>query len=802
MKRKLIVLLFAVVIFFDAFAQQLPQLGKDPVKKVVSSMTLEEKVSIVVGAGMRMPGAPPTGGQGQQQRPQQQQQQAPVIGETQDIVPGAAGSTHAVPRLGIPSIVVADGPAGLRISPTRPNDPNTYYCTAFPVATLLASTWDVDLVNKVGQAMGKEVLEYGVDIILGPGMNIHRNPLCGRNFEYYSEDPLVTGKMAAAIIKGIQSNGVGTSAKHYAANNAETNRNSLNTIVSQRALREIYLKGFGIAVNEAQPWTIMSSYNLINGTYTPENHDLITKVLRNDWGFKGFVMTDWFGGRDAVAMMLAGNDLLMPGNPNQSQAILEAVKSGKLSEQVLDRNVERILNIILQTPRFKGYKFSNKPDLKANALVTRQAATEGMVLLKNDGGALPFSSEIKKLAAFGNTSYEIITGGTGSGDVNEAYSVSLVEGLRNAGYTLNDNLMNMYDAYLKAAKEGRPRGRGFMMGTIPVPELAVNADLVNSMVNVTDAALITIGRNSGEGRDRQAEKGDFYLTDAEVDLIKTVSEIYHSKNKKVVVILNVGGVIETASWKNYPDAILLAWQGGQETGNSIADILTGKVNPSGKLASTFPVKYEDVPSAKNFPGKVIEQTQPQQQQGEQDMISAFMRPRASEVTYEEGIYVGYRYYNTFKVPVSYEFGYGLSYTTFEYSNLKLSSNTFNKSLTVTVNVKNTGNVAGKEVVQLYLSAPAVRLHKPESELKGFAKTRLLQPGESQTITFVLDPMSLASFDEATSSWIADAGKYTVKVGASSTDIRLTGQFTLPKNLTVKKESMALAPQVKINELKP
>jgi len=802
MKRKLIVLLVAVVIFFDGFAQQLPQLGKDPVKKVVSAMTLEEKVSIVVGAGMRMPGAPPTGGQGQQQRPQQQQQQAPVIGETQDIVPGAAGSTHAVPRLGIPSIVVADGPAGLRISPTRPNDPNTYYCTAFPVATLLASTWDVDLVNKVGQAMGKEVLEYGVDIILGPGMNIHRNPLCGRNFEYYSEDPLVTGKMAAAIIKGIQSNGVGTSAKHYAANNAETNRNSLNTIVSQRALREIYLKGFGIAVNEAQPWTIMSSYNLINGTYSPENHDLITKVLRNDWGFKGFVMTDWFGGRDAVAMMLAGNDLLMPGNPNQSQAILEAVKSGKLSEQVLDRNVERILNIILQTPRFKGYKFSNKPDLKANALVTRQAATEGMVLLKNDGGALPFSSEIKKLAAFGNTSYEIITGGTGSGDVNEAYSVSLVEGLRNAGYTLNDNLMNMYDAYLKAAKEGRPRSRGFMMGTIPVPELAVNADLVNSMVNVTDAALITIGRNSGEGRDRQAEKGDFYLTDAEVDLIKTVSEIYHSKNKKVVVILNVGGVIETASWKNYPDAILLAWQGGQETGNSIADILTGKVNPSGKLASTFPVKYEDVPSAKNFPGKVIEQTQPQQQQGEQDMISAFMRPRASEVTYEEGIYVGYRYYNTFKVPVSYEFGYGLSYTTFEYSNLKLSSNTFNKSLTVTVNVKNTGNVAGKEVVQLYLSAPAVRLHKPESELKGFAKTRLLQPGESQTLTFVLDQMSLASFDEATSSWIADAGKYTVKVGASSADIRLTGQFTLPKNITVKKESMALAPKVKINELKP
>ncbi|MGQ9621568.1 MAG: glycoside hydrolase family 3 C-terminal domain-containing protein [Bacteroidales bacterium] len=790
-----------VALFLNAGAQQLPQLGKDPVKKVISAMTLEEKVALVVGAGMRMPGLPPSGNQGQQQQRQQQQQpQAPVIGETQNLVPGAAGSTHAVSRLGIPSIVVADGPAGLRISPTRPNDQNTYYCTAFPVATLLASTWDVDLVKKVGQAMGKEVLEYGVDIILGPGMNIHRNPLCGRNFEYYSEDPLVTGKIAAAVINGIESQGVGTSAKHYAANNAETNRNSLNTIVSQRALREIYLKGFSIAIQEAQPWTVMSSYNLINGTYSPENHDLITKVLRNDWGFRGFVMTDWFGGRDAAAMMLAGNDLLMPGNPNQTQAILDAVKSGKLSETVLDRNVERILNIILQTPRFKGYRFSNKPDLKANAEVTRQAATEGIILLKNENSTLPFTSEVKKIAAFGNSSYEIITGGTGSGDVNEAYSVALAEGLQNAGYTLNQNLTELYNGYLKAVKEGRPRGRGFMMGSVPVPEFTVNSDLVNSMVNVSDVALITIGRNSGEGADRKAEKGDFYLTDTEIELIKTVSEIYHSKNKKVVVILNVGGVIETAGWKNHPDAILLAWQGGQETGNSIADILSGKVNPSGKLASTFPLRYDDVPSAGNFPGKVIEQAQ-QPQQGEQDMISAFMRPRASEVTYEEGIYVGYRYYNTFNVPVSYEFGFGLSYTTFEYSNIKLSSNTFGKNITVSVDVKNTGKVAGKEVVQLYLSAPAVKLDKPESELKGFAKTRLLQPGEAQTLTFVLDPMSLASFDEASSSWIADAGKYTLKAGASSKDIRLTAQFTLPKNLTVKKESAALAPKTKINELK-
>ena len=802
---------FALIVIFAtglvSQAQTLPKLGKDPLSKVIGAMTLEEKATIVVGVGMRFGGAGPgnaaSGAPGAQRtRPAQapQGQQGPVVGQTQDLVSGAAGTTYAIPRLGIPSIVVADGPAGLRISPTRQNDKNTYYCTAFPVATLLASTWDVDLVKSVGMAIGNEVLEYGVDILLGPGMNIHRNPLCGRNFEYYSEDPFVTGKMAAAMVNGVESEGVGTSTKHFAGNNAETNRNSLNTIVSERTLREIYLRGFNIIVQEAQPWTVMSSYNLINGTYAPENYDLLTKVLRNDWGFKGFVMTDWFGGKDPVAMMKAGNDLLMPGTPTQSQAILAAVKEGKLDVKVLDRNIERILNIVLQTPRFKGYKFSNKPDLKAHAEVTRQAAAEGMVLLKNNS-ALPLPQGVKKIAAFGNTSFEIITGGTGSGDVNEAYSVALVEGLQNAGYSVNENLQAMYSGYLKAAKEGKPRSRGFMMGSVPVTELAVNPDIVNSMVNVSDAAIITIGRNSGEGYDRKAEEGDFELNSAEKDLIKMVSAAYQAKGKKVIVILNVGGVVETTSWKDIPDAILLAWQAGQETGNSIADILCGKVNPSGKLATTFPVKYSDVPSAKNFPGKVTEKA-PAQPSGEGGMTGQFMRPQAAEVTYEEGIYTGYRYYNTFNVPVSFEFGYGLSYTTFEYSNLKLSSQSFSKSITVTVEVKNTGKIAGKEIIQLYIGAPAGKLDKPESELKGFAKTRLLQPGESQTVTFTISGQSLASFDPVTSSWIAEAGKYAVKVGASSKDIKLNGSFTLGKNLTVKKESVALVPKVKIDELKP
>lgn len=760
-------------------AQNMPQLGKAPVKQIVAAMTLEEKAGLVVGKSGTA-AAPAT---------------TPMIGQIQAVVDGAAGRTFDLARLGIPTLILADGPAGLRISPTRKDDSNTYYCTAFPVGTLLASTWDVELVEKVGRAMGNEVLEYGVDILLAPGLNLHRNPLCGRNFEYYSEDPLVIGKIAAAMVRGVQSQGVGTSIKHFAANNAETNRNTLNTIVSERALRELYLEGFRIAVQEAQPWTVMSSYNLINGTYAPESYDLITNVLRKDWDFHGFVMTDWGGGKDWPAEMRAGNDMIMPGSPSQVQAIVNAVKEGKLDEKDLDRNVERILNVVLMSPRFKGYKYSNKPDLKAHAQVDRQAAAEGMVLLKNSNAALPFSEAVKKVAAFGNASYETIAGGTGSGNVNKAYSVSIAEGLKNAGFVVSENVEAMYSAYLKAVKEGRPAGRSAFGGE-PAGELGVSSSLANSMATATDAAVITIGRNSGEGRDRRNAEGDFKLSAIEKEMIKAVVDAFHSKNKKAVVVLNVAGVIETASWKGVPDAILLAWQGGQETGNSVADILKGTVNPSGKLATTFPVNYEDVPSAKNFPGKELPSEQPAPSQ------QGFMRGRPAEVVYEEGIYVGYRYYDTFKIKTSYEFGYGLSYTGFEYGSPKLSSNSFKDTLAVTVDVKNAGKFPGKEIAQLYLSAPAGRLDKPAMELRGFAKTRLLQPGESQTLKFMIDARSLCSFDPAASSWIAEEGKYSVTIGASSRDIRQSAAFVLDKPLVVKKETVSLKPTVKIDELKP
>jgi beta-glucosidase len=803
MKRILIASILLASLLVSGLCQtgNAPKLGKDPVKKVIAAMTLEEKAALVVGTGMKIPGGPPPSSSARPAgNPPANPSTGPVVGDTKALVSGAAGTSYALPRLGISPMVLSDGPAGVRIDPTRPDDKNTYYCTAFPIATLLASSWDVDLVAKVGQSMGNELKEYGADILLGPGMNIQRNPLCGRNFEYYSEDPYVTGKMASAMVSGVEAEGVGTSVKHFAANNAETNRSALNVIVSERALREIYLEGFRIAVQESQPWTVMSSYNLINGTYASQSSDLLTSILRKDWGFKGLVMTDWFGGKDPVAQMIAGNDLLMPGTPDQTKAIITAVKEGKLDIALLDRNVEKILNTILESPRFKAYKYSNAPDLKAHAGVTRQAAAEGMILLKNENKALPFGNETKKIAAFGNTSYDIIVGGTGSGFVNKAYSVSLSDGLQNAGYTQNEDLHNLYSNYLNLTKSGRPKLTGFMaiMGSKPVEELNLNADIITGMAGLCDAAVVTIGRNAGEGADRMNVKGDFLLTDYEEQLIKNVTTAFRAKGKIAVVVLNVGGVVETSSWKDLPDAILLAWQGGQEAGNSIVDILSGKVNPSGKLAITFPARYEDVPSSKTFPGKELQAEKP----AGQGPMSSFMRSVPATDTYNEGIYVGYRYYETFKVNPSYEFGFGLSYSNFIYSNLKLSSAKFTGSITVTVDIKNNGNLAGKEVAELYLTAPSAKLDKPVIELKGFAKTKLLQPGESQTLSFVIDSRRLSSFDPATSSWIAEAGNYDVKIGASSKDIKLNSSFTLAKELVVKKETASLLPKEKITELKP
>ena len=760
-------------------ATSLPQLGKSPVKDVVAAMTLEEKVKLVVGMGFNIEGIPPG--------------MLPPMDPADKIpekVPGAAGRTHAIPRLGIPLMTLSDGPAGVRINPIRHKDSSrTYYATAFPVGTLLASSWDTALVRRVGVTFGKEVHEYGIDILLAPGMNIQRNPLGGRNFEYYSEDPIIAGNMAASFVKGIQSNGVGTSIKHFAANNQEFNRMNLNTFVSERALREIYLKGFEIAVKKAQPWTVMSSYNLINGTYTSESRALLTDILRKEWGFKGFVMTDWFGGKNPVAQMNAGNDLLMPGTKVQSDAILEGAKNGSITMAQLDENVTRILNIVLKSPAFKHYKYSDKPDLKADAQISRAAATEGMVLLKNDDHALPLAHRIH-VALFGNTSYDLIAGGTGSGDVNKAYVISLNQGLANGGYQVAPSLSSTYHSYIADQKAKRPKPRMMFLAPPPIAEMTVDAELANKEAAANDVAIITIGRLAGEGGDREAK--DFDVTPEEHAMISAVSKAFHDKGKKVIVVLNIGGVTEIASWRDQVDGILLAWQPGLEGGNAITDVLSGKVNPSGKLAATFPISYTDVPSSKTFPGHEL------LSQGQAPSNPLAGKP--SEVTYDEGIYVGYRYYNTFKVKPAYEFGYGLSYTDFKYSDFKLSSENFKGKVTASVLITNKGKVAGKEVAELYVSAPAHMMDKPERELKGFAKTRLLQPGEAQLLTFTLTAADLASFYTPTSTWVAEKGDYKVMIGASSNDIKKTVKFKLDKNINVLKVHKALAPSAPIKEL--
>ena len=730
-----------------------PQLGKDSLDKVIAAMTIEEKAHLLIGTGM-------SGNTGDD----------PVIGMTQNIVPGAAGTTYPIERLGIPAIVLADGPAGLRINPTREGDDQTYYCTHFPIGTLLASTWNQELVESVGQSIGNEVLEYGADVLLAPALNIHRSPLCGRNFEYYSEDPVVSGKIAAAYIKGVQSNGVGTSVKHFAVNSQETNRMSNDAQVAPRAIREIYLKGFEIAVKEAAPWTVMSSYNYLNGTYTSESPELLTTILRDEWGYKGMVMTDWFGGTNTKAQMIAGNDMLQPGRPSQYTDLVELMTSGEIDMKVIDRNVKRILELILQSPKFKGYEYSNKPDLKAHAEVTRQSATEGMVLLKNDASTLPLAADVKNVAVFGNTTYNFIAGGTGSGNVNRAYTVSLLDGLKNAGYTVDESLKSTYLAHIAkeqaridAAIDPNDMFAAFSPKPLPVEFLPTSKQLAE-MVKNNDVALITIGRTSGEFLDRYV--ADFHLFEAENKLIKTVCDAFHAAGKKVAVVLNIGGAIETASWKGMPDAILCAWQAGQEGGNSVADVLKGNASPSGKLTMTFPVNFTDHGSSANFPIDEVANTNIIN-----NVKTSFDRKNVDYTVYEEGVYVGYRWFDTQNIEVSYPFGYGLSYATFEYSNPTIKAG--KKETTVSVVVKNVGSYAGKEVVQLYVSAPAGKLDKPAQELKAFAKTAELQPGDSQMVTFVVNNEDLASFDEAQSAWVVDAGTYQFHIGASSRDIKAT-----------------------------
>jgi len=725
------------------------------VEDVLSQMTIEEKIHLLKGSGV-----------------------ASAIGSVKpgEGIPGAAGTIVPTPRLGLPTVYLSDGPAGLRIEPTRKDDDKTYYCTAFPVGTLLASTWNVDLVKEVGNAMGDEAKKYGIDVILGPGMNIQRNPLCGRNFEYYSEDPYLSGFIGAAMVNGIESNGVGTSVKHFVANNQETKRKVNNAIVSERALREIYLKGFEIAVKKAQPWTIMSSYNKVNGTYTSESEKLLTDILRKDWKFKGMVMSDWFGGSNVQAMISAGNDLLEPGTNKQWKALIKAHKDGKLTDKDIDKSVRRILKLIFKSQKMKNYKFGNNPDLKSHANITRRAASEGMVLLKNKEKTLPLQSKLN-VALLGVTSFDFIAGGTGSGDVNEAYTVSLEEGMKNAGYKINATAKNIFIKHKEAhSKEFiKPKGFNAMLTAYSPPQISYTNAELNKMASESQVAIITIGRNAGEGGDRK-EKDDFKLTLTEQKMIKNTCTAFHKEGKPVIVVLNVGSVIETASWKSQPDAILLAWQEGQEGGNSVADILSGKVNPSGKLPMTFANNLNDYASNKNFPqdGKkttLIDLILGTKEAPENDKI------RNKDYThYDEGIYVGYRQFDKDKLDVSYPFGYGLSYTQFKFSNLVTSQE--NDTIKVSLKVTNIGNYTGKEVVQVYASKGNSKIDRPIQELKSFVKTDNLKSGDAQDVVFKIPVYDLRYWNEETNAWTLEKGTYSIRVGSSSRDIRIKKEIEL------------------------
>ena len=720
---------------------------EERVSDLLNKMTNEEKIAILKGTGI-----------------------GSMLGFNSNGVPGAAGEIYGNKRFGLSKLYLADGPAGLRISSERKNSDKKLYSTAFPVGSLVASTWDKNLAYEIGKAMGSEAKSYGVDIILAPGMNLHRNPLCGRNFEYFSEDPVLSGNIAASIVNGIQKNNVGACPKHFVVNNQETDRMKNNAQVDERTLREIYLKGFEIMVKKSQPWAIMSSYNKLNGKYVTVNKRLLTSILREEWGFKGTVMTDWFGGGDTVKSIKAGNDLIEPGTSKVLKDLEMGLKNQKLNVNDLNIAASRILKLILRSNKMNNSKNDNSPDLKYHAEIVREKASEGMILLKNDG-TLPLK-ENHIISLIGVTSFNIISGGIGSGDVDEAYTVNLDEALLKSNFKLNKTSTDLYKNYFEKNPVKKPEGiienLMLMMNPKLLPQINYTDNDLNAMAENSDLAVLTIGRNSGEGKDR-VEKNDFLLSKKEKGLIEKICEVFHSKNKKVVVVLNIGGVIETDSWKDLPDAILLAWQAGQESGNSIVDILSGKVNPSGKLPMTFPVALNDHRSTKNFPtdGTASDMTL---------MFDKKEKPLSEQTKnkdftiYEEGLYVGYRHFEKEDIDTSYPFGYGLSYTNFDYSNIVAKN--VNDTINISLDVKNIGNISGKEIVQIYFSKSNSSVDRPKKELKDFSKTKLLKSGEKAKVDFSLPISDLSYWDDEKNEWVIEKGNYEIFAGSSSSDIRL------------------------------
>ena len=642
-----------------------------------------------------------------------------------------AWNTTPIPRLGVPELFMSDGPHGLRRVPDATvMGAQSLPATCFPTASLMASSWNPELVQEVGRALAEEAIALKVDVILGPGNNMKRTPLCGRNFEYYSEDPFLAGEMAAGLIKGIQSKGVGTSLKHYAANNQETERFRMNSIVDERTLREIYLPAFEAAVKKGQPWSVMCAYNKLNGTYCSEHRELLTDILKNEWGFEGYVVSDWGAVHDRVASLNGGLDLEMPGpKPRRVQDVVEAVRGGKLDGAQLNDSVRRILRIVFkaaETP--KTGEFSTA----AHHALARKVAGEGMVLLKNNG-ILPLRKP-GHVAVIGRAAKEAYFQGGGSSHINPTQvDVPFVELQKAAG-----------EAELNYS-EGYPEGEDFEQ---PLIDSAVQT------AKEADVALLYIALpafKESEGYDRP----DLDLTAQQVALIKAVAAV----QPKTVVILNNGSALAMSEWIDGVAAVLEAWMMGQAGGGAIADVLFGVVNPSGKLAESFPFRLADTPGHINFPGGM------------------------GEVRYGEGIFIGYRYYDAKQIPVQFPFGYGLSYTTFKYTNAEVSAAAIKDTdgLTVSVDVTNTGQVAGKEIVQVYVHDRQSGLSRPPKELKGFAKVELA-PGETKTVSIALDFRSFAYYHPAYKQWITENGEFEILIGASSADIRAKKTVTLESTL--------------------
>ncbi len=599
MRRQAVILLIGIVLSVMALDSCTPQLGRSSDERVVAAMTREEKVRLLVGTCKDWNLVPEPAPATIHRPPVPDGYWDNYQGNTATMkgkVSGAAGVSYAIPRLGVPEIVFADGPVGLRIDSV---------CTAFPSTTLLAATRDTDLVYRVGKAIGEEMLYYGVDILLAPGINNMRNPLCGRNYEYMSSDPDIAADMAAAYVRGVQSMGVGACIKHFAANNQETYRNGIDVQAADSVLRGLYLRAFERVVKEAQPWTVMSSYNKVNGVYASENTYLLTDILRGEWGFDGFVMTDWWAEEDPIRMQQAGNDMLMPGTDMQIDTLFAALADGRLAEAVLDRNLLNVLRIIRRCPSFRNQGTTN-PDgqnlqqmLKNHADLARSAAAKGMVLLKNDNGALPLNRVGQRVALLGKGSYDTYVGGTGSGRVSRAYAVMLNDALVQAGYTPDAAVTNLYTEHIRHSRSVQPEESTWYMPY--VSELEWSRSELQDMARNNDLCIITLQRMAGEGGDRHLTEGDYYLTSVERSLIRDASEAFHKQGKPVVLLLNIGASVELTDVCAYPDAILLTWLPGQEAGHAITDVLTGIQQPQGKLPMPFYVRYEDVPSAANFP---------------------------------------------------------------------------------------------------------------------------------------------------------------------------------------------------------